>query len=185
MREMIDIKTYLLDILSIREIGLQLRLVTIKRFYIWWCQRGVSKQKISYILVSASCQLRVIEWEGESSSSMGTRSIKIIEGATPISYHTINVYYIATHLSTTSRWEVYDCQSKPRFDDHPTVSTSTTDQRITNSVVFGGRKRSRPRSYPALFRYKLNIVLLAVGRGWYHTRLSSIVKRTTRRVQTY
>ena len=95
---MIDIKTYLLDILSIREIGLQLRMLTIKRFYIWWCQRGVSKQKISYILVSESCQLRVIEWEGESSSIMGTRSIKIIEGATPISYHTIKVYYIATHL---------------------------------------------------------------------------------------
>ena len=42
-------------------------------------------QMISYILVSASCQLRVIKMRRQIFLDMETRSIRIFEGATP--YH--------------------------------------------------------------------------------------------------
>jgi len=75
---------YLLDILSMRDMGLQLRMLTIKRFL----YLGVSlvSQKILYILVSASCQLRVINMRRRIFvDMMETRSIRIAERATP--YH--------------------------------------------------------------------------------------------------
>ena len=94
-----------------------------------------------------------------------------------ISYHIIKVYHIATHLSTIIRWQVCNCQSKLHFDDQPTVSTSKPDQGIADSAIFGGCQRRRPWSYPTLSNYKSSIVILAVRRGWYHTRVSFVVKK--------
>ena len=170
-----------------------------KRTYIYWiffqcatwvCNSECSRSRDFYILVSAWylkrfyiswCQHRVsfvwLIWEGESSSTWWRHDQS---GSWKEPRHTIShnyVYHIATHLSTTIRWQVWDCQSKQHFGDQPTLSTSKPDQDIADSAIFGGCQRCQPLSYPTLSNCKSSIVILTVRRGWYHTRVSSVVKK--------